>query len=97
MQYLHYVDEMETLEGSLDDGPLKESIAKDPNKLKMFAKVLLHSQYNDYSMTLNTVYVIQFSYYINQQKLIHDSLSIAEVHVFNKNLMFQMQNKHCQI
>ena len=43
---------MEILEGSLGDGALKESVAKDPNKLKTFAKVLLNSQYNDYSTTL---------------------------------------------
>ena len=39
-----YIDEMETLEGSPDDDPLRYLIMKDPNKLKVFASVLLHSE-----------------------------------------------------
>ena len=61
---------MEILEGSLGDGALKESVAKDPNKLKMFAKVLLNSQYNDYSLTLfvlniqfNLIFIVLIAYY----------------------------------
>ena len=38
-----YVDEMETLEGLPDDDPLRNLVMKDPNKLKVFASVLLQS------------------------------------------------------
>ena len=35
---------METLEGLPDDDPLRNLVMKDPNKLKVFASVLLHSE-----------------------------------------------------
>ena len=39
-----YVDEMETLDDSLDDDLMRKLVMKDPNKLKVFASVLLHSE-----------------------------------------------------
>ena len=39
-----YVDKMETIDDSLDDDPMRKLLMKDPNKLKVFASVLLHSE-----------------------------------------------------
>ena len=35
---------METIDDSLDDDPMRKLVMKDPNKLKVFASVLLHSE-----------------------------------------------------